>query len=85
MKFPTNANPAEFMIDVVSGDLSKGRDWGEVWLKSEECTTMIREIEELKAEYRNQGEKREDDGHEYASMGVTQFRLVTKRASIQVI
>ncbi|XHG07753.1 hypothetical protein AWENTII_010888 [Aspergillus wentii] len=31
---PPGVNPAEHMIDVVSGHLSQGRDWNQVWLDS---------------------------------------------------
>jgi ABC-type multidrug transport system ATPase subunit/ABC-type multidrug transport system permease subunit len=31
---PEDSNPAEHMIDVVSGSLSQGRDWSQVWLES---------------------------------------------------
>jgi len=73
------------MIDVVSGDLSKGRDWGKVWLESEECSKMMKDLETLKSEYKNKKlPEREDDGHEYASKKSAQLKLVTKRATIQV-
>jgi ATP-binding cassette subfamily G (WHITE) protein 2 (SNQ2) len=85
VRIPKNKNPAEFMIDVVSGDLSKGRDWAKVWLESEECSTMMKEIDSLKEEYKGKKmEEREDDGHEYASTKSAQLRLVTKRATVQV-
>jgi ATP-binding cassette subfamily G (WHITE) protein 2 (SNQ2) len=73
------------MIDVVSGDLSKGRDWSKVWLESEECGQMMKDIESLKEEYKNKGlPEREDNGHQFASKKSVQFKLVTKRASVQV-
>lgn len=74
------------MIDVVSGDLSKGRDWAKVWLESENCKTMNKEIDELKSS--NKGGEgsndKEDDKYEYASTTLTQLRLVTGRATVQV-
>lgn len=33
---PPSTNPAEHMIDVVSGTLSKGKDWNQIWLGSPE-------------------------------------------------
>lgn len=35
------------MIDVVSGSLSKGKDWAEIWLQSPEYTAITKEIEEV--------------------------------------
>lgn len=71
------------MIDVVSGGLSKGRDWADVWLKSENHDAVVKELERLKEENKDQPAGREDDKYEFASTTSTQLRLVTKRASIQ--
>lgn len=91
VEFPKETNPAEFMIDVVSGDLSRDRDWGKVWLESEENKQMMQEIEKLNSEGSGgdgddqaQAGEREDDKYEYASTTYMQLKLVTKRASIQV-
>ncbi|WWD19932.1 hypothetical protein CI109_104404 [Kwoniella shandongensis] len=84
VKIPKEVNPAEFMIDVVSGDLSKGRDWAKVWTESEECKTMMKEIEELKKTSIDKNHETEDMKHEYASTTITQLKLVTKRASTQL-
>jgi hypothetical protein len=83
VKIPKETNPAEFMIDVVSGDLSKGRDWAQVWLDSENNRAMMSELEKLEKDTTG-GEEREDDAHEYASTTMTQLKLVTKRASVQL-
>lgn len=37
-------NQAEHMIDVVSGRLSAGKDWNEVWLQSPESKQMDHEL-----------------------------------------
>ncbi|KAK8853503.1 hypothetical protein IAR55_004210 [Kwoniella newhampshirensis] len=84
VKVPKETNPAEFMIDVVSGDLSKGRDWSKVWLESDECKTMMREIEDLKKSSTEMDHDSDDMKHEYASTTMTQVKLVTKRASTQL-
>lgn len=81
---PDDVNPAERMIDIVSGDLSKGRDWAQVWLDSEERTQRMKELEELKTSSQGQRHETPDDEYEYASTTWTQLRLVTKRASIQL-
>lgn len=81
---PREVNPAERMIDIVSGDLSKGRDWAQIWLDSEECKARAAELEELKKSGEGKQHESEDDKYEYASTTGTQLRLVTKRASIQL-
>ena len=80
---PKGQNPAERMIDIVSGDLSKGKDWAKIWRDSEECRARLQEVEELK---KGDGKTtmRPDDEHEFASTTGAQLRLVTKRASIQL-
>ncbi|WVQ84782.1 hypothetical protein IAT38_006939 [Cryptococcus sp. DSM 104549] len=81
---PRDVNPAERMIDIVSGDLSKGHDWAQVWLDSSECADRARELEELKAEGEKQNIMIEGDEYEYASTNMAQLVLVTKRASVQL-
>ncbi|KAJ5524367.1 ABC multidrug transporter atrF [Penicillium frequentans] len=44
---PANANPAEHMIDVVSGQLSQGRDWNQVWLESPEHGKAYQELDQI--------------------------------------
>jgi uncharacterized protein YhaN len=75
------------MIDVVSGSLSKGKDWAEICLNSEESKERLKELEELKKEGSSDEHKEraaEEDQFEYASTTVSQLKLVTKRASIQL-
>ena len=81
---PRDVNPAERMIDIVSGDLSKGRDWNKVWLDSEECEARSHELEQLKESSHGAQAAADDDQYEYASTTLMQLKLVTKRASIQV-
>lgn len=72
------------MIDIVSGDMSKDRDWAQVWSDSDLCKQQRTELEKLKESGSQTDHHREDDGDEYASTTVTQLKLVTKRASIQL-
>jgi hypothetical protein len=81
---PKDVNPAERMIDIVSGDMSKDRDWAKVWSESDLCKQQREELEKLKQTGSEVQDHREDDGDEYASSTVTQLKLVTKRASIQL-
>ncbi|WWC57723.1 uncharacterized protein I303_100257 [Kwoniella dejecticola CBS 10117] len=85
VQIPKDVNPAERMIDIVSGDLSKGKDWAKIWSESEECKARMEDLENLKKENQNKERKHaEDDKYEYASTTGAQLRLVTKRASIQL-
>jgi len=72
------------MIDIVSGDLSRDKNWNEVWLKSPEHDEVVKELERLKEKNRNQTSESEEDEHQFAATNATQFRVVTKRASIQM-
>lgn len=69
-----------FMIDVVSGSLSKGRDWAEVWRQSDDFARVTREIEELEKECASKPPSFQEDGLVYATSMATQFKLVVGRA-----
>ncbi|KAI9792877.1 MAG: hypothetical protein M1833_000989 [Piccolia ochrophora] len=81
---PPDANPAEHMIDVVSGSLSQGRDWGQVWLESPEHQQVTTELDHLieKAASVEPGTK--SDGFEFAMPLWQQIKLVTKRMSVSL-
>ncbi|KAG9016077.1 hypothetical protein FRB93_011551 [Tulasnella sp. JGI-2019a] len=84
-KCPKDVNPAEFMIDVVSGDLSNGKDWADIWEASDNNRQVTEELDRMKAECKSApAEVNADDDEEFASTTVTQLRLVLKRASIQL-
>lgn len=72
------------MIDIVSGDMSKDRDWAQIWSDSDLCKHQRDELEKLKESGTQNETKRDDDGDEYASSTPAQLKLVTKRASIQL-
>lgn len=59
--FPRDVNPAEYMIDIVSGDLSRERDWAEVWLKSKQHQFVVEELERLKEVNRDVVSTNDDD------------------------
>ncbi|WVR04900.1 hypothetical protein IAU60_001912 [Kwoniella sp. DSM 27419] len=87
VKIPSDVNPAERMIDIVSGDLSKGRDWAQVWKDSDESKARQDDLERLKkeADSGDQNAKHaEDDKYEFASTQTAQLKIVTKRATIQL-
>lgn len=70
------------MIDVVSGSLSRDRDWAQVWLESPTRQKRMEELEQLKS---SSGEKpSQTDEYEYASTFWAQTKIVCERASAQV-
>ncbi|KAF2108384.1 ABC transporter [Lophiotrema nucula] len=79
---PPAANPAEHMIDVVSGSLSKGKDWHQVWLASPEAARMQQDLDNIIIDARNRQTGTQDDGHEFATDLWTQTRIVTRRMNI---
>ncbi|KAF7185841.1 ABC multidrug transporter atrF [Pseudocercospora fuligena] len=79
---PLNANPAEHMIDVVSGSFSKDRDWNEVWLSSPEYHNMTRELDFIIDDAASKPPGTVDDGHEFAMPIWDQMKLVTHRMNV---
>lgn len=81
---PPEANPAEHMIEVVSGNQSGGKDWAQVWLESQQCKTLSQEIDELVADAAAKPPGTLDDGHAFASPIWTQVKLVTHRMNVSL-
>lgn len=82
--FPKDANPAEYMIDIVSGDLARDRDWGDVWLNSKQYTEVGVELERIKKLNQHLASTNEDDKYQFAATEMTQFKLVLQRANTQM-
>ncbi|KAH7169574.1 ABC-2 type transporter-domain-containing protein [Fusarium sp. MPI-SDFR-AT-0072] len=78
---PKDANPAEHMIDVVSGHLSQGKDWNKVWLESAEHAAVSEELSRLIKEVAAKPPGTVDDGYEFATSMWGQIKLVTRRMS----
>lgn len=76
---PKESNPAEHMIDVVSGSLSKGKDWNKVWLDSPEYKATVEEVDRIISDAAAKEPGTKDDGHEFATSLATQTKLVTRR------
>ncbi|KAK4548375.1 hypothetical protein LTR36_010246 [Oleoguttula mirabilis] len=76
---PEASNPAEHMIDVVSGTLSQGRDWNRVWLDSPEHATVENELDRLIEDAASKPPGTLDDGREFATSLWEQTKLVTAR------
>ncbi|MCJ1429433.1 hypothetical protein MMC29_007347 [Sticta canariensis] len=81
---PADTNPAEHMIDVVSGASSQGRDWNQVWLESPEHREFVAEIDTLIADAAAKPLGTRDDGHEFAMTLWEQIRLVTRRNNMSL-
>ncbi|KAF1967356.1 ABC multidrug transporter-like protein [Bimuria novae-zelandiae CBS 107.79] len=83
MPCPTGANPAEHMIDVVSG-IKSTRDWNKIWLESPEAAKMHADLEHIITDAANKEPGTKDDGHEFSTTLWTQTRIVTRRANISL-
>ncbi|KAF4344400.1 ATPase [Fusarium beomiforme] len=81
---PEHVNPAEHMIDVVSGHLSQGKDWNQVWLSSPEHAAVERELDHIVSEAASKPPATTDDGHEFATSLVEQIKLVTQRMNVSL-
>jgi ABC-type multidrug transport system permease subunit/ABC-type multidrug transport system ATPase subunit len=81
---PEEANPAEHMIDVVSGHLSQGRDWNEVWLASPEYVAVTNELDRMVEDAASKPALTVDDGHEFAMPLWEQIKIVTHRSNVSL-
>ncbi|CAG8930878.1 unnamed protein product [Penicillium salamii] len=82
---PPSSNPAEHMIDVVSGHHSSGHcsdtDWHQVWLDSPERQHTTNELEKILQESAAEGPM-EEDGFEYAVPLLKQTKYVLRRMNL---
>ncbi|EPQ31307.1 uncharacterized protein PFL1_01492 [Pseudozyma flocculosa PF-1] len=81
---PEGVNPAEYMIDVVSGEASQGKDWNQVWLASEEHARVSARIDEMIAEAAAKPPGYTEDGYEFATSYWEQTKVVTRRMNISL-
>ena len=72
------------MIDVVSGQHSKGRDWSEVWLASPEHKKTSEELEHIIEEAASKPPGTVDDGQEFAAPLWDQIKIVTHRMNVSL-
>ncbi|KAM0545005.1 hypothetical protein ACHAPJ_011515 [Fusarium lateritium] len=79
---PSGTNPAEHMIDVVSGHFSS-TDWNHVWLESPEHAQVVDELDCL-IEKAKMEEVTYDDGHEYAVPLREQISVVLWRMNLSL-
>ncbi|TVY47802.1 Protein SNQ2 [Lachnellula occidentalis] len=81
---PTTSNPAEHMIDVVSGNIAKGKDWHEIWLASPEYQHTTEELERIITTAAAAPPGSTDDGREFATPLWTQIKIVTHRMNLSL-
>ncbi|RMZ87573.1 hypothetical protein DV736_g5212, partial [Chaetothyriales sp. CBS 134916] len=81
---PNHFNPAEHMIDVVSGSLSQGKDWNRVWLESAEHAKVQEELDQIISDAQAKPLGYADDGHEFATPLREQIKLVTDRMNLSL-
>ncbi|EAU30228.1 hypothetical protein ATEG_09091 [Aspergillus terreus NIH2624] len=81
---PPNVNPAEHMIDVVSGALSQGRDWNQVWSESPENQKAMAELDRIIQDAASKPPGTTDDGHEFATSLWYQTKVVSKRMCVAI-
>jgi ATP-binding cassette subfamily G (WHITE) protein 2 (SNQ2) len=81
---PREANPAEHMIEVVSGHLSKGQDWNKVWLESPDYQHKTKELDDIVTEAAAKPLGNVDDGHAFAASIWEQVKIVSHRMNISL-
>ncbi|RSM17280.1 hypothetical protein CDV31_003835 [Fusarium ambrosium] len=78
---PSQANPAEHIIDVISGKESE-RNWAEVWRDSPEHYAAVDQLNLILSDAASKPPATTDDGYEFAQPLWTQIQLVTKHMNI---
>lgn len=81
---PAGVNPAEHMIDVVTGTRDDAKDWHQVWLDSPEASRMKQDLEDMITDAANKAPGTTDDGNEFATSLWTQTKIITNRMNISL-
>lgn len=81
---PQSVNPAEYMIDVVSGNAGGEKDWNQVWLNSPEFEKTSSEVARIEDEAAAKPPGQEDDGYEFAMPLWDQCKIVTQRMNVSL-
>jgi ATP-binding cassette subfamily G (WHITE) protein 2 (SNQ2) len=81
---PPEANPAEHMIEVVTGAGGKHNDWNQIWLESEEHKHLSTEIDTMVSHAAANPTSVNDDTNEFAASIWTQTKLVTQRMNVSL-
>lgn len=80
------SNPAEHIIDVVSGNsaASYNQDWNKIWLESPEHKQLTRELDHMVEDALSRPLGVNSDGNEFAASMWTQVKLVTHRMNLSL-
>ncbi|PGH13712.1 hypothetical protein AJ80_06217 [Polytolypa hystricis UAMH7299] len=83
---PVEANPAEFMIDVVTGGVEsvKDKDWHQVWIESVEQQHMMTELDRIISDAASKPVGTIDDGFEFSMPLWSQIKIVTQRMNVSL-
>ncbi|KAJ5423938.1 CDR ABC transporter [Penicillium cf. griseofulvum] len=81
-KCPPGVNPAEHMINVVSGLRDDGQDWNQIWLQSPEHEALSRELDTITEAAAPPSVQ--DDKREFAVSLWEQTKYVTQRMNISL-
>ncbi|KAH7314258.1 ABC-2 type transporter-domain-containing protein [Rhexocercosporidium sp. MPI-PUGE-AT-0058] len=78
---PSNANPAEYMLEAIGAGNpdQKGSDWADIWSRSQENASLTREIEDL-VRISGASRPRVEDASEYAMPLWNQISTVVHRS-----
>ncbi|KAH8428053.1 uncharacterized protein LDX57_005758 [Aspergillus melleus] len=80
---PAESNPADHVIDVVSGRLSS-TDWHHIWLQSPEFRRSTTELDTIIKESASREPGTRDDGHEYAMPLWDQTKILLHRMNVSL-
>ncbi|KAJ5160816.1 uncharacterized protein N7482_007820, partial [Penicillium canariense] len=83
---PQDANPAEFMIDVVTGGVPevKDKDWHQIWLESPEQHQMITELDRMIEDAASKPPGTSNDNYEFSTPLWEQIKIVTMRMNVSL-
>ncbi|KAJ9095227.1 hypothetical protein QFC20_006704 [Naganishia adeliensis] len=81
---PDSANPAEHMIDVVSGHLAKQQDWNQTWLDSDANKGMMKELHDIEEGALSRPVAYDEQGEEFAASLWEQCKVVCHRNSVSL-
>jgi ATP-binding cassette subfamily G (WHITE) protein 2 (SNQ2) len=81
---PAGVNPAEYMIDVVSGHVLPGIEWHQKWLDSPQHSYMAGHLDKLISDAAAKAPGFDDDNDEFATSLWTQSKLVTQRMNFSL-
>ncbi|KAH7067890.1 ABC-2 type transporter-domain-containing protein [Paraphoma chrysanthemicola] len=81
---PPGVNPAEHMIDVVTGTHKSGKSWHDIWLESPEAARMQTDLDNIITDAANKPPGTVDDGHEFAMSMWDQIKIVCHRTNVSL-